>query len=125
MPTVDSTVGFLCIHPVGSRGVLVFGNGIRSSVCLHQTKTMKAILEFNLPEDQDDHAYALAGIDALLTIEDVLTEIRSAIRHECGELKTYVDEDSGETKPCDLDTLWAVMQFICKVKEQRRLPELI
>jgi hypothetical protein len=86
---------------------------------------MKATLEFNLPEDQHDHAYALAGLDALLAIDDIMTEIRSAVRYESGELKTYVDDDSGETRPCDPDTLWAVMQFICKVKEERKLPDLI
>jgi hypothetical protein len=75
---------------------------------------MKATLEFELPEDQHEHTYALAGTDALLAIDDLLNEIRSCLKHDCGELKG-----------CDYDTLERVRDLVCSLKESRRLPELI
>jgi hypothetical protein len=74
---------------------------------------MKAILEFNLPEEKSDHAYAVAGVDALLVISDILTEIRSKLKY-----------DGGEFKDCDENTLEIVREFICNLKRDRNLPEL-
>ena len=74
---------------------------------------MKAILEFSLPEDQHDHKYALAGTDALIVISDILSEIRSALKYESGELKD-----------CDADTLFKVSDLIYRLKQDRQLPEL-
>ena len=36
---------------------------------------MKATLEFNLPEEKNEHLYALKAVDALLVI-DVLIELK-------------------------------------------------
>ena len=93
---------------------------------------MKAILEFNLPEEQDDHAYALSGLDALLVISDLENEIRSKLRHDSGEFKEFnvdVYNDDGTTgsrrvKGCD-DTLEKVWQLIIRFKQERNLPELV
>jgi hypothetical protein len=74
---------------------------------------MKAILEFNLPEEKHDHAYALAGTDALLVISDILSEIRTKLKY-----------DSGEFKDCDENTLEKVRDFIVYLKQDRNLPEL-
>jgi hypothetical protein len=74
---------------------------------------MKATLEFNLPEEEDDHKYALAGLDALLVISDIFTEIRSKLKY-----------DSGEFKGCDDATLEKVRDFITDLKYNRNLPEL-
>lgn len=76
--------------------------------------TMKAILEFELPADAEDHAYALAGLDALLAIDDTLNEIRSAIRY-----------NSGRLKECDIQTLEILQGFIIERKIERKLPELV
>ena len=75
---------------------------------------MKAILEFNLPEDQHDHKYALAGTDALLVISDLLNEIRSKLKY-----------DSGQFKDCDEKTLEIVREYVVELKRDRELPELI
>lgn len=75
---------------------------------------MKAIIEFQLPEEEAEHSYALAGTDALLAIDDVLNEIRSCLKY-----------DSGQLKGSDYDTLEKVRDFICDVRQARRLPELI
>jgi len=93
---------------------------------------MKATLEFNLPEDQHDHAYALAGLDALLVISDLENEIRSKLRYDGGEFKEFfVDEyaDDGTVtkklvKGCD-DTLEKVWQVLLDYKRERNLPELV
>jgi hypothetical protein len=92
---------------------------------------MKAILEFNLPEDQDDHNYALSGIDALLVIHDLENEIRSKLRYDAGEFKEfdidlYHDDGSVENrrvKGCD-ETLEKVWEVLLRFKQERNLPEL-
>jgi hypothetical protein len=93
---------------------------------------MKAILEFNLPEEQDDHAYALSGLDALLVINDLENEIRSKLRYEAGEFKEFdveVYNDDGTSgrrrvNGCD-DTLEKVWQVLIRFKQERNLPELV
>jgi hypothetical protein len=93
---------------------------------------MKAILEFNLPEEQDDHKYALSGIDALIVISDLENEIRSKLRYDSGEFKEfYVDvyNEDGTIKKkkvngCD-DTLERVWEVLRRFKQERNLPELV
>lgn len=92
---------------------------------------MKAILEFSLPEDQDDHAYALHGLDALLVINDLEEEIRRKLRYDAGEFKEFEVEnykDDGtlvtrRVKGCD-DTLEKVWDVLLRFKRERNLPEL-
>ena len=43
---------------------------------------MKAILEFNLPEDYSDFEYASKGLDAHLLIDTLLSEMRQIIKYE-------------------------------------------
>jgi hypothetical protein len=93
---------------------------------------MKAILEFNLPEEQDDHKYALSGVDALIVISDLENEIRSKLRYDAGEFKEfYVDvyNEDGTIKKkkvngCD-DTLERVWEVLRRFKQERNLPELV
>ena len=92
---------------------------------------MKAILEFNLPEEEPEHRYALAGIDALLLINDLENEIRSKLRHDCGEFKEFTAErygDDGVTSEQVQghdDTLEAVWRWIIRQKQERNIPELV
>ena len=47
---------------------------------------MKAVLEFDLPEDEQEHRYALAGRDALIALEEIDEWARGKIKHgEIGE----------------------------------------
>lgn len=85
---------------------------------------MKAILEFDLPEEEHDHKYALAGTDALIVIDDILNEIRSALQHGCGDLSKYRDDDGNIHSSCD-ETLQLVREYIITAKQGRNLPELI
>ena len=92
---------------------------------------MKAILEFSLPEEQDDHAYALSGLDALLVISDLENEIRSKLRYDSGEFKEFnvesYDDDGKKSnrrvRGCD-DTLEQVWNVLLRFKQERNLPEL-
>jgi hypothetical protein len=74
---------------------------------------MKATLTFDLPEEKSDHAYALAGVDALLVISDILSVCRAKLKY-----------DSGEFKDCDDATIEKVRDFIVELKQYRNLPEL-
>lgn len=94
---------------------------------------MKATLEYNLPEDEMDMKYAMAGIDALILIEDVINEIRSYLRHDCGAFKTWrteiYNEETGryemkEVSGCD-HTLEKVIEYICELKSDKQIPELV
>lgn len=93
----------------------------------------KAILEFDLPEEQDDHAYALAGLDCRIIIDNLINEIRSADRYEGGafaevDVEEY-NEEEGEfqkrrEKGC-VHTLLAVRAYLLNQLNERRVPELV
>lgn len=88
---------------------------------------MEAIakLEFNLPEQEHDFKYALAGLDALLALSDLDEELRSAVRYESGELAYYCDEQTKERKKCCAETLDRVRERLWDIRNNRDLPELI
>lgn len=91
--------------------------------CLRTASAMKATLEFSLPEDQAEHAYALAGADALLLIEETLDEIRNKLKHDGGYFKEWTDDD-GVVRKGDDATLERVRALLVELKAQRSLPEL-
>jgi len=74
---------------------------------------MKTTLEFNLPEEKADLDYALAGVDALLVISNILSVCRAKLKY-----------DSGEFKDCDDATIEKVRDFIVELKHHKNLPEL-
>lgn len=93
----------------------------------------KAILEFDLPEEQDEHAYALAGLDCRIIIDNLINEIRSADRYQGGafaevDVEEY-NEEEGEfqkrrEKGC-VHTLLAVRAYLLEQLNERRVPELV
>ena len=93
---------------------------------------MKATIEFNLPEEQDEHAYALAGVDALIVIDALLNEIRTRLKYGGGQFSEwyvddYRDDGSVEKKKvvgCDY-TLERVRDVLIELKNDRKLPELV
>lgn len=93
---------------------------------------MKATIEFNLPEEQDEHAYALAGLDALIVIDELLNEIRNKLKYgggEFGEWDAEVWNDDGSVskkrvKGCDY-TLEKVRDVLIELKNDKKLPELV
>lgn len=93
---------------------------------------MKATIEFNLPEEQDDHAYALAGVDALIVIDELLNEIRTKLKYGGGQFaEWYVDDykDDGSVEKKKVDgcdyTLERVRDVLVEFKNNRNLPELV
>ena len=85
----------------------------------------KATLEFNLPEQEHDFKYAIAGIDALLAINDLDQELRSAMKYESGELSHYIDAADGLEKKCCYETLDLVRQKLWEIHNKYKLPDLI
>ena len=85
----------------------------------------KATLEFNLPEQEYDFKYACAGLDALLTLNDIDQELRSAVRYNTGEFTHYIDDETKERKECCVETLHHVRKVINEMVHERKLPELI
>ena len=94
---------------------------------------MTATLSFQLPEEEPEHSYALAGTDALLLIEDLCNEIRSKLRYDSGEFKEFPaeewDEERNEyvkiTAKGDDHTLEYVRKWVIEQKRIRNLPELV
>jgi hypothetical protein len=93
---------------------------------------MKATLEFNLPEEKDEHAYAVAGCDALLVMDDLLNEIRAKLKYDSGQFHEWnaevYNEETATYEPkkvqgCD-HTLERVRDVLFELKRDRNLPEL-
>ena len=84
---------------------------------------MKAILEFDLPEEQTEHASALAGLDAILLIEEVLSEIRNKLKYGSGFFKEWKNAE-GQTVYGDDETLERVRGMLVELKIQKRIPDL-
>lgn len=84
---------------------------------------MKATLEFSLPEEREDHSYALAGVDALLLIDELLAEIRNKLKHDSGFFSEWTDEE-GKRRRGDDSTLERFRELVRELKTQRNLPEL-
>lgn len=75
---------------------------------------MRAILEFDLPEEDQEHRYALAGVDALIVIDNLIEELANGMNNQYGEFKE-----------CDIETLEKVIEYIVEQKDIRKLPDLI
>lgn len=60
---------------------------------------MKAILEFDLPEERDEHEDALSGWKWRSLVENLDDELRSVVKYDKGspsdEYKTFCDEMRG------------------------------
>lgn len=94
---------------------------------------MTATLTFQLPEEEPEHRYALAGTDALLLIEDLCSEIRAKLKYDSGDFKEFQaekwDEERSEfvkiTAKGDDHTLEKIVDWIYDQKQRRNLPELV
>jgi hypothetical protein len=75
---------------------------------------MKTTIEFNLPEEESEMRYALAGVDALIVISNIRAELRSAWKHDTGRFKSFSSEQ--------IDIL---SDFITEQEKEYNLPELI
>jgi len=73
---------------------------------------MKLILEFDETE-RYEHEVACKGLDILILLDDIDQELRSALKHECGEFAKL-----------DVDTMEAVRAWIWKERSDRNIPEL-
>ena len=74
---------------------------------------MKMILEFDETE-RYEHEVACKALDILILVDDIDQELRSALKHECGEFAKL-----------DVDTMEAVRAWIWEERTKRNIPELI
>ena len=73
---------------------------------------MKLTLEFDETE-RYEHEVACKGLDILILLDDIDQEIRSALKHECGEFAKL-----------DIETMEAVRAWIWEQRSKRNIPEL-
>jgi hypothetical protein len=84
---------------------------------------MKATLEFTLPEERTEHICAVKGMDAILILDDLISEIRSFLKHGAGEFREWRDDEGETHKGCDA-TLEKVRSYILEMRQAREIPDL-
>jgi hypothetical protein len=84
---------------------------------------MKATLEFTLPEERTEHICAVKGMDAILILDDLISEIRSFLKHGAGEFREWRDEEGKTHTACDA-TLEKVRSYIWKLRKDNEIPDL-
>ena len=84
---------------------------------------MKATLKFNLPEERLEHICAVKGMDAIIVLDDLLSEIRSFLKHGAGEFGEWRDE-GGETHTACAETLEKVRSYIWELRKDNEIPDL-
>lgn len=72
---------------------------------------MKLTLEFDETE-RDEHEICCRAIDLLILLDDIDSELRSAIDHE-----------SGAFAKCDSETIEKIRDWIWNERNDRRIPE--
>jgi hypothetical protein len=84
---------------------------------------MKATLEFTLPEERTEHICAVKGMDAILILDDLISEIRSFLKHGSGEFREWRDEEGKTHTACDA-TLEKVRSYIWELRKDNEIPDL-
>lgn len=85
---------------------------------------MKAVLEFNLPEERTEHIAALKGMDSILVIDDLLNQIRYFLKHGTGEFKEWRDYETGNVVTACDHTLEKVRDYIWELRKHNEIPDL-
>ena len=84
---------------------------------------MKATLEFTLPEERTEHICAVKGMDTILILDDLISEIRSFLKHGAGEFREWRDEEGKTHTACDA-TLEKVRSYIWQLRKDNEIPDL-
>ena len=66
---------------------------------------------------------AVKGLDAILLLDDLINEIRSFLKHEAGEFKSWRNEEGVECRACP-ETLEKVRSMIWEMRQAREIPDL-
>jgi hypothetical protein len=85
---------------------------------------MKATLEFDLPEERMEHICAVKGMDSILILDELLSEIRSFLKYDGGEFHEWRDE-GGETHTACAETLEKVRSYIWQLRKDNKIPDLV
>lgn len=73
---------------------------------------MKATLEFNLPDDDEDFQFAVKGRDSVL----VIWEIEQFVRNKM---------DSDKVTRKEYKTLESILEYIYEQRNDKKLPDLV
>jgi hypothetical protein len=84
---------------------------------------MKATLEFTLPEERTEHICAVKGMDTILILDDLISEIRSFLKHGAGEFREWRDEEGKTHTACDA-TLEKIRSYIWELRKDNEIPDL-
>jgi hypothetical protein len=84
---------------------------------------MTASITFNLPQEAPEHMAAVKGLDTILLLDDLINEIRSFLKHECGQFKSWRNEEGVECTACP-ETLEKVRSLIWEMRQAREIPDL-
>ena len=83
--------------------------------------SMKATLEFNLPEEQTEYLAAVHAMGMFAVVDDLLEAIRTKLNHDCGEFATFRNDEGVECRGCDA-TLEQVRKVLCQLREEASIP---
>ena len=84
---------------------------------------MTATLTFELPQEAPEHMAAVKGVDTILLLDDLINEIRSFLKHDGGQFKSWRNDEGTECTACP-ETLEKVRSMIWEMRQAREIPDL-
>jgi hypothetical protein len=79
---------------------------------------MKATLEFTLPEEEYEYAAAIKGVASLCVLDDLLGELRNAVKYNSGPLSEASEVDEA----VNMITLEKVRDYIWELRNIYGVP---
>jgi len=80
---------------------------------------MKATLQFDLPTEEYEFEAALKGTASLCVLDELLKEIRNALKYNSGPLR----EPLADNEAVNMITLEKVRDYIWELREDYSIPE--
>ena len=66
---------------------------------------------------------AVKGLDTILLLDDLINEIRSFLKYDGGQFKSWRNEEGTECTACS-ETLEKVRSMIWEMRQAREIPDL-
>lgn len=79
---------------------------------------MKATLQFQLPEEEYEYTAAVKGTASLCVIDELLRELRNAIKYNSGKLRETLEVDEA----VNIITLEKVRDYIWELRDTYGIP---
>jgi len=84
---------------------------------------MTATLAFDLPQEAPEHMAAVKGLDTILLLDDLINEIRTFLKYDGGQFKSWRNEEGVECHACP-ETLEKVRSLVWEMRQAREIPDL-